>query len=33
MLATAAVAFIPLVLWLLAKGVNEEAWRRAVRAA
>ena len=32
MLATAAVAFIPLVLWLLVKGVNEDAWGRAVRA-
>jgi hypothetical protein len=30
MLATAAVTFIPLILWLLVKGVNEEAWRRAV---
>jgi hypothetical protein len=29
MLATAAVAFIPLILWLLIKGVNEDAWRRA----
>jgi hypothetical protein len=26
LLATAAVAFIPLILWLLVKGVNEEAW-------
>jgi hypothetical protein len=33
LLATAAVAFIPLILWLLVKGVNEEAWGRAVRAA
>ena len=32
LLATAAVAFIPFILWLLVKGVNEEAWRRAVRA-
>jgi hypothetical protein len=31
LLATAAVAFIPLILWLLVKGVNEEAWGRAVR--
>jgi Domain of unknown function (DUF4386) len=31
--ATAAVAFIPFILWLLVKGVDEEAWRRAVRAA
>jgi hypothetical protein len=30
LLATAAVVFIPFVLWLLAKGVNEEAWRRTV---
>lgn len=30
LLATAAVAFIPLVLWLLVKGVDETAWRRAV---
>src|SRR5688500_6648659 len=30
LLATAAVAFIPFILWLLVKGVNEEAWRRAV---
>ena len=29
LLATAAVAFIPLILWLFIKGVNEEAWRRA----
>jgi hypothetical protein len=28
MLATAAVTFIPLTVWLLVKGVNEEAWRR-----
>jgi hypothetical protein len=32
LMATAAVAFIPLVVWLLVKGVNEEAWDRAVRA-
>ena len=32
LLVTAAVAFIPFVLWLLVKGVNEEAWRRAARA-
>lgn len=32
LLATAAVAFIPLILWLLVRGVNEEGWRRAVRA-
>ena len=31
LLATAAVAFIPLILWLLVKGVNEEGWRRARR--
>lgn len=31
LLVTAAVAFIPFVLWLLVKGVNEEAWRRAAR--
>jgi hypothetical protein len=31
LLATAAVAFIPFILWLLVKGVNEEAWRRAVQ--
>jgi hypothetical protein len=30
LLATAAVAFIPFILWLLVKGVNEQAWRRAV---
>jgi hypothetical protein len=30
LLATAAVVFIPFILWLLAKGVNEEAWRRTV---
>jgi len=28
LLATAAVAFVPLILWLLVKGVNEEAWAR-----
>ena len=33
LLVTAAVAFIPFILWLLVKGVNEEAWRRAVRGA
>ena len=33
LLATAAVAFIPLVLWLLIKGVNEEVWRRTVAQA
>jgi hypothetical protein len=33
LLATAAVAFIPFIVWLLVKGVNEEAWRRTVRAA
>jgi hypothetical protein len=32
LMATAAVAFIPLVLWLLAKGVHEESWRRMVQA-
>jgi hypothetical protein len=32
LLATAAVVFIPFVLWLLVKGVNEEAWRRMARA-
>jgi hypothetical protein len=32
LLATAAVAFIPFILWLLVKGVNEEAWRRVARA-
>lgn len=32
LLATAAVGFIPLILWLLIKGVNEEAWDRAARA-
>ena len=32
LLATAAVAFIPFILWLLVKGVDEEAWRRAVGA-
>lgn len=32
LLATAAVAFIPFILWLLVKGVNEDAWRRAVGA-
>lgn len=32
MLATAAVTFIPLILWLLVKGVNDEAWRRVVDA-
>jgi hypothetical protein len=26
------VVFIPFVLWLLVKGVNEEAWRRMARA-
>jgi hypothetical protein len=31
LLATAAVVFIPFVLWLLVKGVNEEAWRRIAR--
>ncbi len=31
LLATAAVAFIPLILWLLVKGVNAEAWVRAAR--
>jgi hypothetical protein len=31
LLATAAVAFIPLILWLLVKGVNEEEWGRALR--
>jgi hypothetical protein len=31
LLATAAVAFIPFVLWLLVKGVHEEAWRHAAR--
>lgn len=30
LLVTAAVAFIPLILWLLIKGVNEEVWRRTV---
>jgi hypothetical protein len=30
LLATAAVAFIPLILWLLIKGVNEEVWRRTI---
>ena len=30
LLATAAVVFIPFILWLLVKGVNEEAWRRVV---
>jgi hypothetical protein len=29
---TVAVAFIPFILWLLVKGVDEAAWRRAVRA-
>jgi hypothetical protein len=29
LMATAAVAFIPLIVWLLVKGVNEEAWGRA----
>jgi len=29
LLATAAVTFIPLILWLLVKGVNDEAWDRA----
>ena len=33
LLATAAVAFIPFILWLLVKGVNEEAWRRAAAVA
>ena len=32
LLVTAAVTFIPFILWLLVKGVNEEAWRRAARA-
>jgi Domain of unknown function (DUF4386) len=32
LLATAVVAFIPFILWLLVKGVDEEGWRRAVRA-
>lgn len=31
LLATAAVAFIPLVVWLLVKGVNEEGWRRVTQ--
>jgi hypothetical protein len=31
-LATAAVAFIPFILWLLVKGVDEEAWGRVVQA-
>ena len=31
LLATAGVAFIPFILWLLVKGVNEPAWRRAVQ--
>lgn len=29
LLATAAVAFLPFIVWLLVKGVNEEGWRRA----
>jgi len=29
LLATAAVAFIPLILWLLVKGVNEEGLDRS----
>ena len=33
LLATAAVAFIPFILWLLVKGVDEEGWRRVVAAA
>ena len=33
LLATAAVAFIPFILWLLVKGVNEDGWRRAALAA
>jgi hypothetical protein len=32
LLATAAAAFTPFILWLLVKGVNEEAWRHAVQA-
>ncbi len=32
LLVTAAVAFIPFILWLLVRGVNEEGWRRAVQA-
>lgn len=32
LLATAAVPFIPFILWLLVKGVDEDAWRRAVAA-
>ncbi|GLC24709.1 DUF4386 domain-containing protein [Roseisolibacter agri] len=33
LLATAPLAIIPLIAWLLVKGVDEEAWRRAERAA
>ena len=33
LLATAPVAFLPFIAWLLVRGVDEEAWQRADRAA
>jgi hypothetical protein len=31
LLATAAVAFIPFIVWLLVKGVDDDAWQSVVR--
>ena len=30
LLLTAAIAFVPMAVWLLVKGVNESAWQRAM---